>query len=91
MIFQRNLNFKQDQKMIHDLLFSNMLVCCALFCALTVVSDWIFMLSCHCIVVLLFFFVVLPVLFYTDVTLLHFSVSPALSSLILQSDGPVWL
>ena len=68
-IFKEFLNFHPD--LPKWCVFSNMFVCCAAFCAFTFVCDCICLRSCYIVLLSCFLsFVVLPVSFYSDFTLL---------------------
>ena len=93
MHFQRNFEFSErSAKMKRGTSFSDMFVCCTVFCASTLVCDCIFLLSCYivllsCLLSCLLSFVVLPVSFHSDFTFL------AVLCLIRAafSHPPVWL
>ena len=72
MNFLRNFEFSaRSAKMKRSMSFSDMFVCCAAFCAFTFVCDCICLRLCHIVLLSCFlFFVVLPVSFYSDCTLL---------------------
>ena len=72
MHFHRNFEFSaRSAKMKRSMSFSDMFVCCAAFCAFTFVCDCICLRSCYIVLLSCFLsFVVLPVSFYSDFTLL---------------------
>ena len=72
MNFLRNFEFSaRSAKMKRSMSFSDMFVCCAAFCAFTFVCDCICLRSCYIVLLSCFLsFVVLPVSFYSDFTLL---------------------
>ena len=72
MHFHRNFEFSaRSAKMKRSMSFSDMFVCCAAFCAFTFVCDCICLRSCYIVLLsCLLLFVVLPVSFYSDFTLL---------------------
>ena len=70
-IFTEILIFLRSAKMKRSMSFSDMFVCCAAFCAFTFVCDCICLRSCYIVLLSCFLsFVVLPVSFYSDFTLL---------------------
>ena len=72
MHFHRNLEFSaRSAKIKCGTSFSDMFVCCAVFCAFTFVCDCICLRSCHIVLLSCFLsLVVLSVSFYSDFTLL---------------------
>ena len=72
MHFHRNLEFSsRSAKMKRSMSFSDMFVCCAAFCAFTIVCDCVCLRLCHIVLLSCFlFFVVLHVSLNSGITLL---------------------